>query len=97
MRSKVGRPKKEGKTKLGLSISGEANDDLNYIAELTGKTKSKIFEEAIKIMKEREEIIYARMENYQKYGKDALLDFDEIMKNREALKTIEEVKNVKVS
>jgi len=90
-KNNVGRPvTKIGRKKIGLSISGEANDTLEYLSQLSGKTKSRIFEEAISIMKKREEIIYARMENYVKEQDKALLDFDELMKNREAYqKTLE--------
>lgn len=85
--NKRGRPvEKPNRAKIGLSITQDASKTLNELAEMTGKTKSKIFEEAIKIMREREEIIYARMENYQKYGKDVFLDFEEYMKNRKASK-----------
>lgn len=89
MKNRVGRPiEKQDRKKIGLSIDGETNTVLNELVKLTGKTKSRIFEEAIKIMKTREETIYARMEQYEKYGKDSLLDFDELMKNRDALKPI---------
>ncbi len=58
----VGRPvEKKGRTKIGLSISGEANKTLNDLTKLTGKTKSRIFEEAINVLKTREEIIYERI------------------------------------
>lgn len=92
---KVGRPiEKENRKKIGLSISGEANDTLEYLANLTGKTKSRIFEDSLRIMKEREEMIYARSKNIEKYGDDAFLDFEEYMKNREASKKEKEVRDV---
>lgn len=31
----------------------------------------------------KQEVVYKRMENYAKHGKEALLDFDELMKNRD--------------
>ena len=51
---------------------------------MSGKTKSRIFEDAIRIMKEREDIIYARSKNIEKYGDDAFLDFEEFMKNKKS-------------
>lgn len=94
----AGRPiEKPDRKKIGLSISKEANETLNYLTNLTGKTKSRIFEEALKVMKTREEIIYARMEQYEKHGRDSLLDFDELMKNKDASdNSKEEVQDVKV-
>ena len=79
---RVGRPiVKENRTKIGLSIDG--------------KTKSRIFEEAIRVIQKREEIIYARMLDYQKYGDEAFLNFDELIKNKVALeKEKKEVFNV---
>lgn len=93
--TKVGRPiEKEGRVKLGLSVTREANDILEYLASTNGKTKSRVFEEAIEIMKQNEETIKARMENFKRLGNDALLDFDEYLKNRQATQNIKEVRNV---
>ncbi|MCT7633921.1 ribbon-helix-helix protein, CopG family [Aliarcobacter butzleri] len=93
--ARVGRPiEKENRTKIGLSVDGETNEILNALVEKTGKTKSKIFEEAIRVIQKREEAIYARMLDYQKNGEDSLLDFEELIKNREALKKEQGVKNV---
>lgn len=92
---KVGRPiEKQGRVKIGLSVNGEANDLLNELVKRTGKTKSRIFEEAIKVMKAREEIIYARMLDYEKNGDNAFLNIDELLKNKNALDKEQEVKNV---
>lgn len=94
---KVGRPTvKPDRAKIGLSVTKEANEMLEYLSNMTGKTKSRIFEEAIKIMKVREDIVYARMEQYAKHGKDSLLDFEELIKNKEAEDiNIEEVSDVR--
>lgn len=93
--ARVGRPiEKENRTKIGLSVDGETNEILNALVKRTGKTKSKIFEEAIRVIQKREEAIYARMLDYQKNGEDSLLDFEELIKNREALKKEQGVKNV---
>lgn len=95
IKNKVGRPiEKEGRVKIGLSVDGEANKILNELVKRTGKTKSRIFEEAIKVMKAREEIIYARMLDYEKNGNDSFLNLDELIKNKEALDKELEVKNV---
>ncbi|WP_418187299.1 ribbon-helix-helix protein, CopG family [Aliarcobacter lanthieri] len=93
---KIGRPiEKENRTKIGLSIDGKSNEILNELVKRTGKTKSRIFEEAIRVIQQREEIIHARMLDYQNNGSDAFLDFDELVKNKKALeKEKMEVSNV---
>lgn len=93
---KVGRPiVKENRTKIGLSIDGKTNEILNELVQRTGKTKSRIFEEAIRVIQKREEIIYARMLDYQTHDAEAFLNFDELIKNKEALeKEKKEVFNV---
>ena len=49
---RVGRPiEKIGRIKIGLSIDGESNIILDNLAKRTGKTKSRLFEDAIKLMK----------------------------------------------
>lgn len=81
----VGRPvEKEGRKKIGLSIDGDTDKLLNELAENSGKTKSRIFEEAIKVMKSRQDIINARMKDLYENGMDAALDFDELVKNKRA-------------
>lgn len=91
----VGRPtEKLNRTKIGLSIDGETSEILNELAKRTGKTKSRIFEEAIRVMKTREENIYARMLDYEKNGMDSFLNIDELIKNKEALDKEQGVKNV---
>ena len=51
---RVGRPiEKEGRVKIGLSICGETNEILSKLAADSGKTKSRIFEEAIRVFKEK--------------------------------------------
>lgn len=93
--ARVGRPiEKENRTKIGLSVDGETNEILNELVRRTGKTKSRIFEEAIRVMKKREEIIFARMLDYEKNGNDSFLNLDELIKNKEALEKEQEVKNV---
>jgi predicted DNA-binding protein len=92
---KIGRPiLKTNRTKIGLSISGATNDILSDLAKRTGKNKSSIFEDAIRIMKEREDIMYARAKTIEQFGDDAFLDFAEYMKNRTALKNEEGVRHV---
>lgn len=71
---KVGRPiEKEGRIKIGLSIDGESNIILDNLAKRTGKTKSRLFEDAIKLMKKREDEIYKRMLEYEIYGDSILV------------------------
>ncbi len=92
----VGRPtEKIGRKKIGLSIDAEADRLLNELAEQSGKTKSRIFEEAIKVMKRREDIINARIKDFRENGEESLLDFDELVKNKRASeKEPQEVGNV---
>ncbi|MCJ8327340.1 MAG: hypothetical protein MJK08_09600 [Campylobacterales bacterium] len=48
MSTKRGRPViKKDRIKIGLSLEGESNNVLNKLVLLTGKTKSRIVEEAI--------------------------------------------------
>ena len=91
----VGRPiEKKDRVKIGLSIDGESNKLLANLSELTGKTKSKVFEEAIKVLYERQETLNNRVATIERLGDEALLDFDEFIKNRNAVKLDEEVKDV---
>lgn len=91
---KVGRPiEKENRVKIGLSIDGESNDILSRLSKLTGKTKSKIFEEAIRVLEERETTIRSRIETIDRLGDEALLDFDEYVKNRKASKIDRDTQN----
>ena len=65
----VGRPiSKPGRVKIGLSISSESDSVLCELVKRSGKTKSRVFEEAIKYFKGREDIIYQRMLEYEKHG-----------------------------
>ena len=97
-KNKGGRPiEKPGRKKIGLSIRAESYTLLAELSARSGKTKSKLFEYAQRIVKRQEDVIYARAKNYEKYGEESLLDFDEYMKNREASKKELEVRNVKVA
>ncbi len=85
MSNKVGRPvTKIGRKKIGLSIDADSDKLLTALAEKSGKTKSRIFEEAIKIMESRASIIAARMKDFDENEFDSILDFDELEKNRMA-------------
>lgn len=71
---KIGRPiEKQGRIKIGLSIDGESNAILDSLAKRTGKTKSRLFEDAIKLMKRREDEIYRRLLEYEKHGDSILV------------------------
>jgi len=95
LKKKVGRPiEKKNRVKIGLSIDGESNELLSKLSKLTGKTKSKIFEEAIRVLEKREETLRNRIATVERLGDAALLDFDEFIKNRKAIKLDEEVEHV---
>ena len=99
MQKKQGRPvEKENRTKVGLSLDGSTNDKLSELAAMTGKTKSRIVEEAISMFAERQSIIEARIQKVQELGDDAFLDIDEILEKRLKRETEEstnmEVRNV---
>jgi len=92
---KVGRPiEKKNRVKIGLSVDGETNELLTKLALNSGKTKSKVFEEAIRVLESREAIIQSRIETIERLGDEAFLDFDEYVKNRKASKLDMEVQNV---
>lgn len=51
MTNKVGRPiEKENRVKVGLSLDGKYNDMLKELSVLTGKSKSRLVEEAILVL-----------------------------------------------
>ncbi len=80
---KVGRPvTKKDRVKIGLSIDGDSNTLLSKLAESSGKTKSKVFEEAIKYFEGRTEIIKERLQIIEDLGDDAFLDITEYIENR---------------
>ncbi len=90
----VGRPiEKEGRVKIGLSVDAETNELLSRLSANAGKTKSRIFEEALKALKKQEDITESRIKAIEELGDDALLDFSELMKNRKASKPEEEVED----
>jgi len=98
LKKRVGRPiEKENRVKIGLSIDGESNELLSKLSKLTGKTKSKVFEEAIRVLEKREETLRNRIATVERLGDAALLDFDEFIKNRKAIKLDEEVNHVVAS
>jgi len=98
LKKRVGRPiEKENRVKIGLSIDGESNELLSKLSKLTGKTKSKVFEEAIRVLEKREETLRNRIATVERLGDAALLDFDEFIKNRKAIKLDEEVDHVVAS
>lgn len=81
--AKVGRPvSKPNRVKVGLSLDPEVDRVLNELAVRSSKTKSKVFEEAIKYFKAREDIIAERMRDVLENGEDALLDFDKLIQER---------------
>lgn len=96
-RRKAGRPiEKENRAKIGLSIDGKAKEILDYMAEKSGKTKSKIFEEAIRLYEKQEDITAQRLEMIEKLGDGAFLDIEKVIENRKKAEEKEyvEVENV---
>lgn len=92
----IGRPiEKENRTKVGLSLQGSSVDKLSELAAMTGKSKSRIIEEAISMFSERESIIQARIKKIEELGDKALLDIDTILENR-LKKEQEESSNMEV-
>ncbi len=56
MKKSIGRPKeKENRVKIGLSLDGQYNDMLVELSKQTGKTKSRLVEEAISDLYERQQ------------------------------------------
>ena len=78
----VGRPiSKPNRVKIGLSISEESDSALCELVKRSGKTKSRVFEEAIKYFKSREDIIYQRMLDIELNGDKLLVAPDELLKD----------------
>ena len=81
----IGRPiSKSGRVKIGLSISSESDSVLCELVKRSGKTKSRLFEEAMVVLK-REYTIYQRILNVEQNGDKALISpekLDEILKDR---------------
>jgi predicted transcriptional regulator len=79
----VGRPiSKENRKKVGFSLEGVVLDELSKLAAMTGKTQSRIVEEAIMMFKEKEDIINARIKKIEELGDDAFLDIDKLIEKR---------------
>lgn len=84
---KPGRPKeKENRVKIGLSIDAESKKLLDMLAAGSNKTKSKIFEEALLVLKDREDVIAERIDMINELGDDAFIDMDALRTKREELK-----------
>ena len=78
----VGRPiSKPNRVKIGLSISEECDSVLCELVKRSGKTKSRVFEEAIEYFKSREDIIYQRMLDIDLNGDKAFITPDELLKD----------------
>lgn len=93
---KIGRPiEKENRTKIGLSLTGSSVDKLSELAAMTGKSKSRIIEEAISMFSERESIVQARIKKIEEYGEKALLNIDDILEER-LKKEQQEISNLEV-
>ena len=80
---KAGRPiEKKNRTKVGLSLKGTSVDKLSELAAMTGKSKSRIIEEAISMFSQRETIVQERIKRIEELGDKALLDIDAILEDR---------------
>jgi predicted DNA-binding protein len=73
---------KPDRKKIGLSLSKESQEMMDALVEASGRTKSNIVEEALKIMHEHEKTIAARAKRIAELGDEALMDFEEYVKNR---------------
>lgn len=83
IKRKVGRPiEKENRTKVGLSLKGDSADLLSALAHITGKSKSRVIEEAILLFKDKEEIIRKRIEKIETSSDNVFLDLNEIIEER---------------
>jgi predicted DNA-binding protein len=88
---------KPNRKKIGLSIDLEVNNMLNDLVEKTGKTKSRIFEEAMRVMIERESIIESRRKKIEELGDDAFLNLEKVLQERRDSNKNWEDRNVKIS
>jgi predicted transcriptional regulator len=87
----VGRPvEKKDRKKIGLSIDGKTDRLLADLAKKTGKTKSRLFEEAILELKKREDILEARMKAILSDEKGALLDLNKLLDDADEIDKIKE-------
>jgi hypothetical protein len=68
------------KKKIGFSVSDESIRTMDQLVELTGKSKSRLFEDAISILYKEQMVTQARLEEMKVLGKDAYIDMDEMMK-----------------
>ena len=84
----VGRPQKNN-AKIGLSISKEAKDMMDALAEATGRTKSNIVEEALSLMKKHQDTITARAKKIAELSDEDYIDLEEYMRNRRAKREAE--------
>jgi len=79
----AGRPiVKENRKKVGLSLIGNVNDKLTELSAMTGKTKSRIVEEAVHLFSERQAMVDARIKDIKEYGDMASLSAKDILEER---------------
>ena len=67
------------KTKIGVSVSEESVNTLNQLVELTGKTKSRLFEDALKILIKEEQSTVLRLKQMRELEDKAKLDMNEMI------------------
>ena len=84
-KNKVGRPiEKENRVKIGLSIDEETRELLDMLAESSGKTKSKVFKEAIKLFKANDSIVRKKLKILEEIDDNTLLDFYKFYKKQQS-------------
>ncbi len=70
---------KNNKIKVGFSISEESVSTLNQLVELTGKNKSRLFEDALKILAKEEETTIFKLKQMDELGDKAKLSMKDML------------------
>ena len=70
---------KNNKIKVGFSISEESVSTLNQLVELTGKNKSRLFEDALKILAKEEETTRFKLKQMDELGDKAKLSMKDML------------------
>jgi len=72
------------RSKMGVTLNPDTTTILKKLSEKSGIPQSYVFEDAIKVMKDHQDLMYKRAKLIEELGDDAFLDFEEYMKNRKA-------------
>ncbi len=84
----------EKKIKVGFSVTEESVATLNQLVELTGKNKSRLFEDALKILAKEEESTRLRLKQMDELGDKAKLSMKEMLNKYYKDETVETAKAV---